>query len=298
MFGYVRPQRSELTLREDAAYRGYYCGVCRALGKRCGGMCKMLLQYDAASLAVLLSALEQTAPKAETFRCALHPTVRKSRIACPAVDYAADVNMLLGAAKLDDACQDEGKLSARGMRPLVRRGARRAAQRQGELAARIDRAMAAQLALERRGCPDLDEACQPSADMMAAVFTGFEPAANQRDALNYIGQHIGRWVYLIDALDDLERDIKGGAYNVLTLRYGYEPGQPPAQFRRQAAEQVGVLLNLNLAYAAKGFDMLYLERNQPILENLFFLGLKTITQNIIDGRRQTDDRSLQGTGGI
>ena len=127
---------------------------------------------------------------------------------------------------------------------------------------------------------------------------GFEPAANQRDALNYIGQHIGRWVYLIDALDDLERDIKGGTYNVLTLRYGYEPGQPPAQFRRQAAEQVGVLLNLNLAYAAKGFDMLYLERNQPILENLFFLGLKTITQNIIDGRRQTDDRSLQGTGGI
>lgn len=298
MFGYVRPQRLDLTLREDAAYRGYYCGVCRALGKRCGGACRMLLQYDTASLATLLSALEETPPRAETFRCALHPTRKKSRIACPAVDYAADVNMLLGAAKLDDACQDEGKLSARGMRLLARRGAQRAAQRQEELAARIDRAMAAQLALERRGCADLDEACQPSADMMAAVFTGFGPAADQRTALSHVGQHIGRWVYLIDALDDLERDLKSGAYNVLALRYGYEAGQPPAQFRRQVCEQVERLLTLNLAQAAQGFEMLDLQRNQPILENLFYLGLKTITQNTIKGRRQTDDRSLQGTGGI
>ena len=95
---------------------------------------------------------------------------------------------------------------------------------------------------------------------MAAVFTGFEPAASQRDALNYIGQHIGRWVYLIDALDDLEQGHQGAgrtmyAFSALRVR----GGQPPAQFRRQAAEQVGVLLNLNLAYAAKGFDMLYLE---------------------------------------
>ena len=114
MFGLVRPLECELKVREQTVYRAYYCGVCRAIGRRCGQCARLTLQYDCAFLALYLSAFSETLPPLQPAVCALHPLrgKRPSAPEHPAVAFAADVNVLLGYHKLQDDWRDERRAGA------------------------------------------------------------------------------------------------------------------------------------------------------------------------------------------
>ena len=118
MFGLVRPLECELKVREQTVYRAYYCGVCRAIGRRCGQCARLTLQYDCAFLALYLSAFSETLPPLQPAVCALHPLrgKRPSAPEHPAVAFAADVNVLLGYHKLQDDGRDERRAARSGRR--------------------------------------------------------------------------------------------------------------------------------------------------------------------------------------
>lgn len=60
MFGYIKPVRSELKVREAEEYRAVYCGLCNELGKSFGLFAKMTLSYDFAFMAMLFMSLDIT----------------------------------------------------------------------------------------------------------------------------------------------------------------------------------------------------------------------------------------------
>ena len=109
MFGYITPLKSELKVREFEVYSAYYCAVCRAVKSRYGELPRLLLSYDAAFIAMLGDALqaEGQEPGFNTFRCFNNPLRKRNEVLpSPAIDYAADVMVLLGHCGLKDKKDD------------------------------------------------------------------------------------------------------------------------------------------------------------------------------------------------
>lgn len=280
MLGYVTADKPELKMREFEVYSGYYCGVCKSIARRYGQLPRMVLSYDAAFLALLLSGLsaEEDLPSRE--HCIAHPAKKKTIVRNEAIDYAADVMLILAWYKLlDDAC-DEGKWRARVALKAFRgtfRGLR--AARPG-LCQKIETNLKALHRLEEEKCDSLDRAAEAFAKIMEAIFEegplpdGFK----EQQVLRQIGYHLGKWIYLIDAIDDIADNLESGAYNPLIYRFAYEPGE--ANFKSRIMRTCRFNLFHYLGEIGNAVDLLAIKKNRGIIENIVYKGLLRKTENL------------------
>ena len=96
-----------------------------------------------------------------------------------------------------------------------------------------------------------------------------------------MGRSVGKWIYIIDALDDLADDEKKGRYNPFLLLYG---GVRPTE------EQMALIsdaLKVELCSAETALDLMETERAamMSILENIMYLGMPSTAERIIDDNR-------------
>jgi hypothetical protein len=297
MLGYVTPEKGELKLREFEVYGAYYCGLCRSAGARFGQLPRLALSYDFVFLAMLLSSVFDGPDVITPFRCLLRPA-RKRVFAenSPTMEYAADMMLLSAYYKLrDDKLDDGGPRGFVGERLL--RGASRAvgARRAGksrEIAARMGELGR----LESEGCASFDRASEPFARLMGEMldYGGPDPgggtvkhAAGLSHAFRRIGHNLGKWIYLIDAYDDVGDDLRKGSYNPLTLCYGYgaaeNAGEDETAFRERVAERVLLSATLYLSEIAETAALLPLKKNKDILENIIYMGLLRRTEEAVSG---------------
>lgn len=208
MFGYVRPIPELLEEGEKELFSAYYCGICREMGRRS----RMTLTFDCAFLALMLSGGSEAGM--ETIRCRGNPFRKKRAIRTEITRYCADINTILSYYKVLDDIADEGKTSRKLMEWLLRRDFRRAAARQPRAARAVERSITSLQRLEEENCPVSDMAADTTASMMAAL------AGEPGTSLNRLFYHVGRWLYLLDALEDYDEDQTRGGYNVLRLEWG------------------------------------------------------------------------------
>ena len=258
MIGYIRPYTPELKLREYQYYRGVYCGLCRAMG-RCTGQCSRLaLSYDLVFLSLTRLALAGGNPDGEQAarpvafdrrRCIVHPF--RSRLSLQQgeiTDYTACAAAVLNYYKLLDDKSDEkgGKcLLARFALPSFARFMRRAERRYPGLSQSILPHMDKLQAMEQNGLASADEPASSFGEVLAALFAYGLDAERARIA-HHIGFHIGRWLYLIDAIDDYEEDVRRSRPNALHRLYGTEGLTDQTRHDLQSA----LVLELNQAEAA------------------------------------------------
>lgn len=275
MFGYVSPLKGELKVRELSLYNAYYCGLCRTLGRRYGSVARLLLNYDCTFLAMLLSAGGETAP-CEERRCTFKPMKGKQpmRKADPALDFAADINVLLAIGKLRDDKRDDKLLSASAALLALRRAERIARARQPEAAAAVDDCMSSLSELEMSGCRESDAV----ADTFAALgrrIGELAPASGdaERRARGELLYNLGRWIYLFDAWDDRAKDAKSGAYNVFGLTGA-------------SAEDASFLLHISLNRAISAYDLIDIRSCRGILDNIMYeacaLRTRRLTEVVAD----------------
>ena len=130
MFGYVIANVDRLREADRQRYRSVYCGLCRALGRGHGLLCRMTLSYDMAFLILLHSALDRTElAEEERFRCPLHPAGRRTAFSNRHTRYAADMNLLLAYHQRLDDWADERKLTSLAQSRAIRRSAQEVALR-------------------------------------------------------------------------------------------------------------------------------------------------------------------------
>ncbi|MDR1778828.1 MAG: DUF5685 family protein [Clostridiales Family XIII bacterium] len=273
MIGYVTPQKSELKLREFEVYNAYYCAVCHAIRSRYGQLPRLLLNYDFVFLAMLLASLGDAEDAISEFRCATHPTRRRNIIgASPETDYAADLLVLLAYCNLQDDKQDEHKVLGYAgtavLGPYYRKAKRRYPAKEALLWVKL-RELAR---FEKDGCAQIDLVSEPFADIMEAAFDWPGLAERNgsemlRTALKRIGRHLGKWVYLIDAADDLAKDRKSGSYN-------------PLAGEEVPADRLKLNLQLHLAQIAEATDLLPIKKNRAIIENIVYIGLNKRTEDV------------------
>jgi len=274
MFGYVRPYRPELTLRQDALYKAHYCGVCRALSSIAFPL-RALLRYDLAFLSVVKSGLKKEEPPVNLRACPAR-LKKMPAVEGEAARLCAQLHLLLSEEKCRDDARDGGAL--RLAAPLLRPFAKGPEQELSPLQEAILQMDEAQRALEEAGCADLDAAAQPFADLCGKFFA-YGEEENNVPALTWMGQCLGRWIYWVDALDDYRKDEKKGRYNVL-LRAGLS--------REQAAETLLPLLSLCADQALAAWDSLDAPRNDELVKNVLSLGLAHTAQDVAEERRAVD----------
>ena len=208
MFGYVRPPLELLPQAETDRFRRAYCGLCHTLGGRYGPAARMILNYDFTYLAILLSDPAETEPCRR--RCAASPLrPRAYQPASPALELAADESVILAWWQLRDGVEDHGFWKGLGYRSgaaALKRAYRKAAASRPDFDAKVRRQLAALAALEREQCPSMDAAADTFAQLLAAAADGVGDPVRRR-VLEQMLYHLGRWIYLVDAADDLKDDF-------------------------------------------------------------------------------------------
>ena len=269
MFGYVKPYNPELRVRELEEYKAVYCGLCKQLGRSFGVFARFTLSYDFAFLAMLKTALDsEICPETERCACIAHPFCKRIRVReNAAMQMAARAAMISVYYKLLDDREDEGffrQIGAALLLPFAKRARRKAlafadGAAADEAAAKMS---AAQAQLEAEKCQIPDAAAEPTANFLAAVLKNCAATAEQAAVLERFGYLLGRYVYLCDALDDLEDDRRRGRYNPFLYAGG------------EAAIAAKNALFLTTAELSDDFDLLELHRYEGILENIIRIGLR------------------------
>lgn len=290
MFGYVIPMQGELKVRELEQFRSAYCGLCHTLGQRYGLVSRFLLNYDFTFLAMLLSPGAPVCCQGR--RCVASPFRRRQ--VCPpnpGMELAADESVILTWWKLRDQVEDEPfwrGLPARLGTLALRRAYRRAAQLRPD----FDRQVRLQLdklrRLERDQCPSLDRPADTFAGLLASAAAGEEDELRRR-ALEQLLYHVGRWIYLVDAWDDLEEDLVRGGYNPAALRYDLTGGGD----RSAAAGQLRLTLQHSRNLALSAFYLLEEGSWTPILLNILCLGLAGVEELVLTGQWKQRKKTIR-----
>lgn len=284
MFGYVGPDKPELKVREYEMYRAYYCAVCKAIGRRGGQLPRLVLSHDLTFLALILDSLDEGPSALKSERCVAHPTRRHQILEKrDVVSYAADMNVLLAYENLRDKWRDNKNLVAIFGACILGSSAKKAAKNWPVQADEVHKQLKELAQLEANQCESADEAAEPFAKIMEALFScPLVKDVNARNGLAWLGYNLGRWIYLLDAYDDMEEDVKGRNYNPLLLQYKYE-GQPFSDFRALVSEELSFSLFYSLSEADKALKVLDVRKNEEILSNILESGLIRRTESVLSG---------------
>lgn len=280
MFGYVLPRKDLLSEQEVQRYRAAYCGLCRSLKLHYGFRARFLVNYDMTFLYFLL----QNGQPHETERCFCPARIVCKKDCLPAdeaMEYAADLSILLSCWKLRDA-QKDGTLLRRifagaALRFYGKCRLQAEEKRPAENAVFAEQLMRLQK-LEDENCASADRAADAFALMLKACASYFEDEA-QRRAAEVLLYHVGRFLYLTDALEDLPRDNKNGNYNPLRYRYSLQNGALSAEDKKQLLETADASVNM----AASAMELLPPGEDYCILKNIIYYGLPSVLHCVSEG---------------
>ena len=287
MFGYVRPSVQDLPEGELDRFRTMYCGLCHTLSRRYGQAARFILNYDFTYLAILLS--DRTAGKENAGRCYTSPIRKRPYLeSTAAMELAADESVILAYWQLRDGVEDH--TWAAGLK--YRAGARLLESAYWKAAAfrpAFDQAVRRQLqmlsALEKEKDPSMDKAADTFAVLLSSAAEGVEEPVRRR-VLEQILYHLGRWVYLIDAADDLKKDAESGNYNPVALRYGLKDGAWDPESRHAFA----VTLDHSIHQMAAAFELWNFGVWTTVLQTTFYAGLFRVGHAVLEGTYHRRDR--------
>lgn len=300
MLGYIKPDKPELKIKEFELYGGYYCGICKSISKRYGQIPRMTLNYDSVFLAVLLAGMNPEIEHIEQERCFVHPLkIRSIVYDNEEIDYAADMLLLLAHYKIKDDLQDEKSVKAAVGSALMRGTFKKLMVNEPDKCSLVKAKLEELTTLEAEGCSSLDRAAEPFAKLMEEIFDypQFKTLPNYHElseGFRRIGYHIGKWIYLIDAYDDIEEDIKSKAYNPLLRQFSYAPEKETVDaFKIRVKDRTERNLVLYLAEIANCCSKLDFKKNKGIIENILYFGLMRKTEEILQEKSVLESDHLE-----
>lgn len=289
MFGYVRAREDLLSREDRARYEAAYCGVCRTMGERYGYVARMFLNYDFAFLAMVLAPQGQ-ACVASCKRCVSHPI--EGRSVCqggPWLETAAGESVILTYWKLRDSVWDSGfftGLPARFLSLCLGPAYRKAKSAYPEFDRQIIPLLEELRGLEREGCTSIDQ----TADCFSRLLRAAAPETGEKDRDRVLDQllgHLGRWIYLIDAVDDIAEDRRAGRYNPVLARFP-QWTEEDKTYLRHSLEHTRALMGA-------AFQLLEPNAWTGATENIIYSGLPGVEELVFAGQwRQRQRKGRRG----
>ena len=284
MFGYIRPNKLELKLKEIYRYQELYCSLCQAIRTNYGQIYGCALSYDLTFLIALLNGFcddQEPFP----FRCPLNPLKHKSvSVSKSALDYAAFINYFMVYLKVADDVADEHSILSKLIETILshNRKYRKQYQHYETIAANLKAQMAQFNNLEK-SVSDFDELTNSFGDFFAEIFLAFFRDMIGQDispSLHKLCFNLGKWIYLIDAYDDYPKDREKKRFNLLSTMYFDTPEPEEDQIHKRVQCIVNLLQNNMKRY----LNEVQTEQDRAIIENIVLYGCAQQYAKILKNR--------------
>ena len=281
MFGYVRAELPYLYIKDDALYKALYCGVCKGIAKTCGNAARVALSYDVAFLSAAIHNIAGVDITVEKQHCLTH-CIRSRQMA--EVD---EISMQLGALNtllayykcMDDVEDNEG---GRAKRAFLKSGFRKAKKKYPELERIVRENLSKQSSLEKQKIASVDRAADATANMLAEVCDSILGEKTTPAAHNLF-YAVGKWIYLIDALDDYDKDLKKGNYNPFAL--SYNAACKKELLSGKSAEEIAFTFNAIFYDIRENLSQIKFHFNRDLTDNILLRGLPSVTKLVMQDKR-------------
>lgn len=277
MFGYVKPEIPYLYIKDDTLYKALYCGVCKSIGKRCGQRSRLALTYDVAFFSALVHNMSGEDVTVKRARCVAHWFRRRPiAVSDRLTDFSACLNAVLVYYKLLDDVADENKGNLKAA--FFKKGKKRADKKYPELSKIVSDGYAKLAALEKNECDSVDMAAEPFSAMMASI-SDLALGDKATESGRRLFYNLGKWIYLVDALDDYDSDVKNGNYNPFYYAFG-----KPTDVKTLKAERGE---DLNFAFSSvfaglrESLKSTAFYFNHDLIDNVLLRGIPSVTLQIL-----------------
>ena len=276
MFGYVQPDTPYLFVKDDTLYKALYCGVCKAIGSSCSQIARMSLTYDIAFLSAVAHNVCNADVVVKRERCIAHP-IRPRPIASrdELTEKLAAVNVILAQYKVKDDVYDSGKGRIKGL--FLSGGYKKAKKKFPKIDKIVKEGYYSLSEKEKRGETSVDMVCDSFAELLAKlsdeVFA--EYATESTHKLFYA---IGKWIYLIDALDDFEKDVKKKNYNLFVTAYGETDFKI---FAEKHFKEVDFIFSSVFSAIAEEAEKVKFYFNGDLIKNILLRGIPAAYRRIL-----------------
>ena len=274
MFGYLSLNKGELKIKDYETYHSFYCGLCRTLKEKFGKIGQMTLTYDMTFLTILLTSLYELPYKKKNNRCMLHPQKKYPMIITEASNYCSDMNLLLAYHNFMDDWIDEKRIDKLILANQLKKKYE-LVEKHYERQAKAVRAYIKQLhQCEKRQERDLDKIAGHTGKLLGEIFVWKEDMWAPH--LRKMGYYIGKYIYLIDAFEDKEKDERNHQYNPWLLQ--------TKEYR--STEYCQTVLRMMMIESAKEFEFLPCIDHIDILRNVIYSGVWYQFSRIVNGEKQ------------
>ena len=261
MFGYIIINKGEMKFREFDVYHSYYCGLCQTLKDKYGLAGQAALTYDMTFLVMLLTSLYEPEIMEEKRSCLIHPFEKHLIRRSSYTEYGADMNVLFAEYKCQDDWTDDRKLWKLAYGKLLKGACRKAESDNQEKIRRIDNLMHKLSIEEKKNNQNIDEMAGIFGEIMGEIFAVRKD--EWEESLRIIGTYLGKYIYLLDAYEDIEKDAVSGNYNpFMTIK-------DPENFDSECQN----MLMMQMAECCRAFERLPIVQDAGILRNILYSGV-------------------------
>lgn len=274
MFGYVIINKPELKIKDYNRYHAYYCGLCHTLKNRYGFLGQMTLTYDMTFLVLLLSSLYETETSHKRQHCLVHPVKKHDLLINEISEYAADMNIALAYHHFLDDWQDEKQISGLAGATFVKTKYKKIAQKYPRQCNKIEQSLKELQLHEKNMETSLDVVAGCFGNLMAELFAYKNDY--WEESLRKIGFFLGKFIYLMDACLDVDKDRKNHSYNPLL----------PLCQKEDYEEFCYEMLSMMIAEATNEFEKLPCIVDIDILRNILYGGVWVKYNNALQKKRK------------
>lgn len=281
MFGYVKTDLPNMYVKDTILYKAMYCGLCKSIGKVCGQRGRLVLNYDLTFLSVLLHNLKDQDIKIEKQRCVVHHIVKRPMaLTDELTNRIAALNVILARYKLNDDVLDGGK--GRAKRLFFKKAYKRAKKAEPELDFIVKRRYDELIQYEKNGCDSIDMAADPFGLMMQDVASILLDDLFNED-VSQLCYYLGKWIYLIDALDDFDKDKNSGNFNVFVNVYKNVLNKQQLIFENE--KDLVFVFGTVLSKISELSKLLNYNFNHDLTDNILQRGLHEQTKKIMENKQ-------------
>lgn len=282
MFGYVTIYKPELKVKDYYKYKAYYCGLCRTLKENFGFRGQMTLTYDMTFVTILLTSLYEHKMKNCKHHCVVRPVKKMDMLQNDITEYTAEMNVILSYYHFIDDWEDEKSMAGLAGSKLLGKSVKGIIAKYPDKCKTIQRCLKKLQDYEKKQITDIDAVAGTFGELMGELLVYQKDQWEER--LRRMGFFLGKFIYIMDAYEDVQKDIEKGNYNPLIPLQGKENYEA-------VCEQ---MLNMMMGECSREFELLPCLWDEDILKNILYVGVWTkydkIQKEMKEGKEQKDGK--------
>lgn len=292
MFGYIYPFKPDLKIRYYDTFKSYYCSLCHAIKKNYGNIPRVSINYDTTFMAIFLDSFSNTKQTIEKKTCMIHPVEKKFIIKNnTSINYASHITIILTYNKIIDDINDENNLLSKIILPIFNKYIQKLPQDLYEIKENIFKHLKDLKTLENSNDKiSLDEFSHPFASLTKNIFSYFGKTnnfdKNYLISMENLGYNLGKWIYLIDAFNDIEKDFKNKCFNPLFKVHNIDLDNKNKdyiiEFKRTIKDSFSSTLTYVNYKCLENFQNIAMEKNYDLIENILQLGMPFKIDRIVN----------------